>query len=420
MKVLWFTNTPCGASDILSGTKVIGGGWLYALSRELSKIPTIDLHIAFYWGCKTASFRYEGITYHPVFKESEVNSYARALNRFRVLYGKDSHDVQIGRLLSVIEEVRPDIIHIHGSEENFGLIAEKISTSNIVLSIQGLMSPIFEKYYSGVSKYESLKGDNLIKWVKCRNTGQEERAFMLRSDLEKRFLNIINNVIGRTFWDRRCSLSLNPNRKYYEVGEILREEFYTSQWQHTVHSKCIIVTTISSGIYKGLETVYKTSKILKDIGFAFEWNVIGINESSSYNELISQTCRLQSSDVCINLLGRKSAIEMIDIMKTADLYVQVSHIENSSNSLCEAMLLGMPIIATYAGGTESLLANNIDGWLVQDGDSYVMAGSIMELYADPDLSIQFADSARAKARKRHNPEYIIQQLISVYNTIKKN
>ena len=37
MKVLWFANTPCGATEYLTGNKVTGGGWLYALSEALSR-----------------------------------------------------------------------------------------------------------------------------------------------------------------------------------------------------------------------------------------------------------------------------------------------------------------------------------------------------------------------------------------------
>ena len=44
MKILWFTNTPCEASEKLTGEKITSGGWLYSLSTELKKIrKSIDL-----------------------------------------------------------------------------------------------------------------------------------------------------------------------------------------------------------------------------------------------------------------------------------------------------------------------------------------------------------------------------------------
>lgn len=419
MKVLWFTHTPCGATEKLLHTEVTGVSWLVTLSKKLMNLQNVDLHIAFYWGSQEKSFCYDGITYHPVLKEGEGRTYTRALNRFKMLYGSSNEDVLMQRLIQVVNEVNPDVIHIHGSEENFGLLAEHLNSNNMVLSIQGLMSPYYEKYYSGISKYQSLKSDSITKWIKCRNTSQEEALFKVKSDIEKRIFKTVPNIIGRTFWDKRCSLSLNPQRRYYEVGEILRPEFYNASWEQPANDKCIIVTTISYGLYKGLESIYKSAEILKKAGFDFEWNVIGVSKNNDYTKLVRNTCKINENDVCIKLLGRKNAAEMVNIMKEANMFVQVSHIENSPNSLCEAMVLGMPIIATYAGGTESLLTNNVEGWLIQDGDPYVMAGSILELYSDSEMSSRFAVKAKEKARMRHNPDLIVDQLMNVYNKIRK-
>ena len=66
------------------------------------------------------------------------------------------------------------------------------------------------------------------------------------------------------------------------------------------------------------------------------------------------------------------------LLMTADVYVQVSHIENSPNSLCEAMLAGVPVVASYPGGTASRVQDLVHGGLVQDGDPYVLAGALKE------------------------------------------
>ena len=43
------------------------------------------------------------------------------------------------------------------------------------------------------------------------------------------------------------------------------------------------------------------------------------------------------------------------------------------------MLLGIPIIATYAGGLSTTIDNNVTGTLVNEGDPYVLAGAIFEI-----------------------------------------
>ena len=118
-------------------------------------------------------------------------------------------------------------------------------------------------------------------------------------------------------------------------------------------------------------------------------------------------------------MGRKSADKLVSILLSSDIFCQVSHIENSPNSLCEAMLLGMPIIATMAGGTDSLLTNKVDGIIVQDGDSYSLAGAILEMSKNFNQASAYGINAYNKAFQRHNQTKITDEVIGAYNAIIK-
>lgn len=88
-------------------------------------------------------------------------------------------------------------------------------------------------------------------------------------------------------------------------------------------------------------------------------------------------------------------------------------IENSPNSLCEAMLLGLPIIVSYAGGTSSILNNGEEGILVQDGYPYSLAGAIIEVANN----FPMAKNVRTHAEERHDKNKIVNNLINTYNSI---
>lgn len=94
-----------------------------------------------------------------------------------------------------------------------------------------------------------------------------------------------------------------------------------------------------------------------------------------------------------------------------------SHIENSPNNLSEAMILGMPCIATFAGGTGSLLIDGYEGILIQDGDPWAMAGAVMEMKENFERAIVVADKARTRALNRHDKNRIINDLIDIYKKI---
>ena len=124
-----------------------------------------------------------------------------------------------------------------------------------------------------------------------------------------------------------------------------------------------------------------------------------------------------AKDCNIIFHGRIDAELLSDLLCESDMYVHVSHIENSPNSVCEAMILGMPVIASYAGGTASLLKHEEDGILYQDGDPYVLAGAIIELQRNPATAYKYAQTAREHALDRHDKKQIVKEIIGGYDGI---
>ena len=233
-------------------------------------------------------------------------------------------------------------------------------------------------------------------------------------------MNKAEYILGRTAWDNYITGLLNSKRKYYIVDEILRSQFYNKKWDKKNFSDRTfkIVSTISGGIYKGYETVLKIAHLLKQYSdLDFEWNIAGYNCESKWVKIAEQYTRIKSDNVNVKLLGRIGAEELSDLLVDSGVYVHVSHIENSPNSVCEAMLIGMPIVASFAGGTASLLKTKEDGILVQDGDPYAYAGAIVHLFQHFDLAKQMGASARVKAIERHNTNRIVNQLLTAYQNI---
>jgi len=229
------------------------------------------------------------------------------------------------------------------------------------------------------------------------------------------------NVIGRTFWDRRISSVLAPNARYYHGDEVLREGFYTHIWKYKKHDKFVIFTTNGNRIYKGFETLCQSISILIEAGFTkFEWQVAGVSDESHIVNVVKKKLGELYPKQALKVLGSLHEQELIDNLLGSNLYVMPSHIENSPNNLCEAMILGMPCVATFAGGTGSILSDKKEGLLVQDGDPWAMAGAILEIANNPDQAIIYGENARKTALKRHNKDKIVNDLLSTYKIIAQN
>lgn len=418
MRVLWFSLSPCGSVRRNNQEHIIQG-WMISLEDEIKKHKEVDLSVAFFSETKEDPFTYDGVKYYPMYIPKSKNPFLRIYERRRT--EGDIDKKLLPRMLAVVKDSKPDLIHIHGTEERFGMVADLINNIPIAFSIQGLIAPYCQKYFSGMQKSDVERYEGLS--VKLRNVGlnNELKSFEYKGKREVGYLCKAQHVFGRTFWDKDITGLLNPNRNYYVVNEIMRAPFYVKEWNKTSFSKKIrLVSTISGGIYKGYETLLRAAKLLKEHAmFDFEWCVAGYGKDNAWAKIGSKITKIDPNDCNVNLMGRIGAEDLAELLVSADIYCHVSHIENSPNSVCEAMLVGMPVIASFAGGTSSLLSNGEDGILVQDGDPYELAGAIVQMQSHFEKAKKYGESGRKKALIRHNPQRIADELLIAYNTIIK-
>lgn len=416
MKILWFTNSAYSANDVIKQNPATGT-WLIALAQAFALLKDIELHIVFYSQKDIIPFKHNGIHYHPIFREGTENKLGRIIYRIKQLYSKSTELIEIEKCKKAIEEIKPDIIHVHGTEENYGLAC--IGTKYpYVISIQGLISSVKYKLFAGFTKEQIKSHEPLLHKIMFSGIASIEKRLTMNAKREQKILENCNHIIGRTKWDYDCTLAINPQRKYYISNELMREDFHKNIWTPLgENNKIHIATIISNGIYKGVETIYQAAHQLKKVCINIEWNIIGLCQTDNIIKTTEKVLGYGHKDININLCGRKCATEIIDILKRSDIYVQASHIENSPNNICEAMLLGMPIIATMAGGTSSILKDREEGYLIQDGDPYSMSGAIIHCIENYDEAIDFGKAARKTAKIRHDSNFVSSNIIEIYNTV---
>jgi glycosyltransferase involved in cell wall biosynthesis len=409
IRVLWFSNSP-GLGQNYFKIKVFGEGWITALQTEIEKVDSIKLGYVFYTDDPLDSFEFNKTTYFPVQKIANTKN-KRLL--YRVI-GKIEREENVSTFLRIIDEFKPDLIHIQGTESPFGLIQKHITNIPIVISIQGNLTAYTSRYFAG------MKMPGLIAQMSAGYPypSMDYTLWLARVEVEREILKRTKYVLGRTHWDRRICLVLAQDSKYYHVEELMRSAFYSARWVPVNNPSPVFFTTSSGSFYKGLETLIEAARILTENKFSFSWKVAGVSETDSLVKLIKKQTGIGSfKDIHVELLGKLSEDHLISHMKAADVYVQVSHIENSPNSLCEAMLLGMPLVASFAGGTSSLVEDNVSGVLVQDGDPYVVAGALVESVKNRDMAIQMGERAREISHQRHNAQEILSTLLRTYDEI---
>lgn len=416
MKVLWFSNTPAlGEEYFNKEIKIKGsGGWMCTLNKLLQN--KVELSVAFHYPYKKEVFHYQQTKYYPVYTGNIIleNLKKRFFNK---IYDEDF----LPEYLNIIENVNPEIIHIHGTENSFLCILGKTKVP-VVVSIQGNLTVIHHKFFSGFhGKYINKKHEdfNIKTFLFGRNSFRKVFINLKSmSVIEQKQLKHAKHIIGRTDWDRRITRVLAPESKYYIGNEMLRDGFYENQWDNKITSgKIIIFTTNGNSYFKGFEMLCHALHLLNNLGIDVEWRVAGISENSLINYITRRELGQKYPKKGLVLMGSLNENELINNLLKSQIYVMPSHIENSPNNLCEAMILGMPCIATFAGGTGSILKDGEEGILVQDGDPWAMSGAILELKNNPGKAIRLGLTARNKALLRHDRNRIVNDLLKVYNEI---
>jgi glycosyltransferase involved in cell wall biosynthesis len=410
MRILWFCNTPGQAKAYLKDS-FYGGGWIDALQLEIEEEGKHELGLVFYSNQEMEPFNYRRTSYFPV-KRLFSNKLKRLYYRYT---SKVEYDENLDRFVEIIREFKPDVINVFGTENPFGLIVKRVKDVPVVIWIQGNLTVYSFKFFSGITKYADF---NKLSWVDRNKIMLQFNEFRQKAKIEREMLKECPYIIGRTDWDRRISRVLAPKSSYLYVNDVARPAFYQNRWGYKKKDKFTCFTTTGTNLYKGFETIVNAAIELTQLGFNFQWNVAGIKAEDSITKLAMRSRGVKNlADIHINLVGVIPEEGLIRHMLEADAYIQVSHIENNPNSLFEAMLLGMPIIASHAGGSGNLVENNLSGWLIQEGDPINLAGAIIEMSENPELMQELGQNAYDKAYEIVEPKDVYKDLIHAYEVM---
>lgn len=405
MRILWFSVTP-SLFDPKSNSHN-GGGWIASLEQIVRNESTIDLGVAFHFPNSDFKYEREGVSYYP------IPAYQRS--RLQRLCGKDNRENMIAHCLRIIKDFQPDVIQIFGSENDFGLLCQHTSIP-IVIHMQGCLPPYYNALFPvGMNKYDFYFNKGLschFRWMGIRS----EASFRKRAEQEIQTIQHCHYFMGRTEWDKGLVSLFNPAATYFHCEEALRDSFLkgTKYWSLPKDKKVRIISVISNPWYKGMDLVLKTANLLKRFTtLDFEWRVYGVRDIRFYENKYN----IRAKEMNVRIMGTASKEELVDALCNSTLYVHPSYIDNSPNSVCEAQILGLPILATNVGGLSSIVHDGETGILFPANDPYTLANLIKQLSTDPERCQLLSKAAIAQATERHNLESIRKTLLNIYQTI---
>ena len=104
----------------------------------------------------------------------------------------------------------------------------------------------------------------------------------------------------------------------------------------------------------------------------------------------------------------------------ADISILTSIKEGMPRVLIESMLFAIPCVATKVIGTEELIQNGYNGYLVPLGDSEAFADRLHNLISDETLWREMSSNARRQAERHYNEDTVIGRIVEIYRSFYYN
>ena len=106
--------------------------------------------------------------------------------------------------------------------------------------------------------------------------------------------------------------------------------------------------------------------------------------------------------------------DVLNIIRSLDIYIQPSLSEGHPLSLLEAMGIGIPVIATEVGGMPEVIGQNEYGLLVQPASSEGLCNGMITVAKDRDVYKGKALIARGFVRENFSLDKMTSKYIELY------
>lgn len=291
------------------------------------------------------------------------------------------------KILSVIDEFKPLIVHTH----------------NINASIDGIIASIIKKIPVKIhtdharmfpDKFRYMLAERIVSCFVNRIIAvtEETKQNLIRFEkIGSKKIQVIHNGISR--------IGLRTKSQ----NELTRKELGLSQFQF------IIGTVVRLEMQKGLIYLIKA---FPQILLEFPDSYLLITGQGSQYETLRQEAKNLGIEKNVKLIGPK--LEICEIFNILDIYVLPSVWEGLPMSLLEAMSCQRPIVATKVGGIPQAIIDGESGILVPPASSSSLALAICALLKDNSLRTRLALGARQRFEKEFTVTKMIQAHQSIY------
>ncbi|GAA4380776.1 glycosyltransferase family 4 protein [Hymenobacter koreensis] len=383
MKILWLAPFPHPRHPAQHPAP-----WLTTLAQALAQQPGLELTVLNWESGLDApveNFERDGIRFVflrvPASRADILSLYTRRVGIIREYLRRHHH--------------RYNLIHVHGSEMQFQAAVAGLEVP-VLLSVQGLISECVKALPDTVSVRRAL--------------------WSLASYYELKYLPQVREFLCRTHWDKAHIARLSPGARIHHNWEMLRPEFFGAAPRAGMPAAVPQVLFMGgTQVMKGFHETMQAFNLIRQ-----ETPARLVLVGDTYAEELVRYIRkaglrhIEPGDVDCRRF--QSSAQLIELFRQSLCLLHPSYIDNSPNSVCEAQVAGLPVVASNVGGVSSLIDDGQTG-LLSDLTPRNLAAAVLRLHHDPGFARRLAVQAHQVARLRHDPATILQRTLDTYRGI---
>lgn len=379
LKIAWFSYFPIEwqthvPEEFRSMLRKHPGTWLSVLLSQFEGLPWLDLHLVIVRKDlpRSLTFKRQNVTFHCLKPAAGL--------RLPTLYWLDTFLVN-----GVLRRIQPDLVHAWGSEFSATSIAARLPYPNLV-TMQGIFT--------------------WLKDVYPLNRYQKVSAF-----LEKRALRKLRHVTAESSFSMRFLKEHWPNLQLQQVEHAPNPVFHLVRRQPQLNPKKIIC--VSSFTYgKGVDVLLLA---LDRLSRPDEFTVTFIGGGAvEFEQELRGRVRPEVWQRC-SFKNNLTPEQLAEELATATFAVYPTRADNSPNAVKEAVVAGVPVIASRIGGIVDYVWRDKNGLLFEVGDVEQCAQAIQTAATHPLFSKGLVDpESLGKLREYLSAETMGTKMLKAY------
>jgi glycosyltransferase involved in cell wall biosynthesis len=358
--------------------------WILHLSRALSERDDVDLHLVILtaWVPYDQVISVGNITFHVL--KNGIPFIHRGFPAWLPLDMLTGFNGDVRRLARAIARINPEVVHAHGTEAAYAL-GGLGSGYPCLISIQGI-----------ITEYQKTNPCFRFRVLSKREQEQVQRG----------------KYFGcRTHFDDAFVRRVNPRATIFELQEAIDPIFFQQQWRAPDGAGILFVGSLEER--KGAQFLIDALALLKRSVPAATLTLIG-NGTASYVEHLKARARELGILNDVIFRGHVRAEDIAREHLKAQIFVLPTLNDNSPNTLGEAMVSGMPVVASAVGGVPSMVNDGQTGLLSPSADSKTLAEKIAYLLTHKAEREALGHNASRVGRVRHKPERVAEETFAAY------